>query len=55
MATVPPANPDEIEPGAPPETAPPSTEPVVPMAPEVEPCEPDFDEPDRGPQELPLD
>lgn len=55
MATVPPDKPDRIDPGAPPETAPPLTEPMAPEPPEFEPVDPDFDQPDRAPEELPPD
>ncbi|MCZ8370058.1 MAG: hypothetical protein O9293_08855 [Porphyrobacter sp.] len=54
MATIPTPNPDIVEPAAPPiETPPPPTEPDSPTPPETEPTSPDFDEPGRGPDELP--
>ena len=55
MASVPPAQPDRIDPGSPPEKVPAPAEPFAPEPPGVEPVEPDFDEPDRGPEEFPRD
>ena len=55
MASVPPADPDRIEPSAPPEKSPPIPEPSPPQVPETEPVTPDIDEPGRMPEELPPD
>lgn len=54
MATVPPEEPDEIQPGGPPEETPlQPDEPFEPPPPETEPTPPDIDEPGRGPDEFP--
>lgn len=53
MASVPPRPPDRIEPRSPPERRE-APEPSAPPAiPETEPCAPDIDEPDPGPDECP--
>jgi hypothetical protein len=54
MATIPPQQPDEIQPAPIPEKTPPQhDEPYSPQPPEQEPTPPDIDEPGRGPDELP--
>lgn len=52
MATQP--DPDTINPGAPPEMPPSSPPDETPMeeSPSIEPVQPDYDEPDRGPDEI---
>lgn len=51
MASVPPSRPDRIDPRSPPDLPSPAPEPVNPQPPETEPLSPDFDEPDRSPDE----
>ncbi|WP_205214891.1 hypothetical protein [Altererythrobacter sp. ZODW24] len=53
MATTPPTNPDRIDPQSPPETPQQPDEPVPSSPPETEPLPPDFDQPDRSPDEFP--
>lgn len=53
MASVPPPEPNRIDPSTPPNVHPPLREPVVPVPPETEPLAPDVDEPDRAPDETP--
>jgi hypothetical protein len=53
MASVPPSNPNRIDPQAPPGVSPTVPEPFVPEPPETEPLAPDVDEPDRCPPETP--
>ena len=53
MATQPPNEPNHIEPQSPPEAPPAPAEPIEPYPRETEPLSPDFDQPDRSPEELP--
>ena len=53
MATQPPPEPNYIEPQSPPESPPAPAEPFEPYPDEIEPLSPDFDQPDRSPEELP--
>jgi len=53
MATTPPQRPDRIEPQSPPETPVRPDEPAPANPPDFEPPAPDFDEPDRSPEEYP--
>jgi hypothetical protein len=54
MASVPPSKPNRIDPRSPPGVRPPVPEPYSPEPPETEPLPPDFDEPDRSPEETPF-
>lgn len=53
MASVPPTNPNRIDPQAPPDVRPPAPEPSAPEPPGTEPLSPDIDEPGRCPDETP--
>jgi len=53
MGTKPTPPPDTIEPQSPPETPPMPAEPVPGRPDEVHPPVPDFDRPERSPEELP--
>ena len=53
MATVPPTNPDRINPQVPPERTPPAPGTTPGEPPEIQPVPPDIDEPDVAPEELP--
>jgi hypothetical protein len=53
MASVPPSEPNRIDPRTPPSVRPPAPEPSSPEPPETEPLPPDIDEPDRCPEETP--
>ena len=51
MATVPPSEPNRVDPLTAPNIRPPMPEPSSPEPPETEPLPPDIDEPDRCPEE----
>ena len=53
MATVPPSEPNRVDPLTAPNIRPPTLELSSPEPPETEPLPPDIDEPDRCPEETP--
>ena len=53
MASVPPTEPNRIDPPASPDVRPPAPEPSTPEPPETEPLSPDIENPDPCPEETP--